>query len=249
MRSVDPLRPGQRIPPLGPESEVTVVTTAFNEMLDRVERERRESARREIAAQESERRHVAVELHDQIGQTLTAMVFGLGRAMETAPAQLRPELESLREIAGETIEDVRRLAARLRPEVLDALGLEAALTNLCARFGRQTGLRVVPELQDRLPTLSAEAQLVVYRVAQESLTNAARHANARRITVSLVRDGADLLLAVADDGVGFDGHREGGGIRGMRERALPVGAELDLARSAAGGVEVRLRVPGEEIEA
>ena len=248
MRSVDPLRPGQRIPPIGPESEVTLVTTAFNEMLDRVERERRESARREIAAQESERRHVAVELHDQIGQSLTGMVFGLGRAIESAPSDVRSDLEGLREIAAETIEDVRRLAARLRPEVLDALGLEAALTNLCERFGRQTGLRVVPELQDGLPTLSAEAQLVVYRVAQESLTNVARHAGAQRAIVSLVRDGAEVLLSVSDDGRGSDGRREGGGIRGMRERALLLGAELDLRQGPAGGVEVRLRVPGEEIE-
>src|SRR4051812_19136336 len=182
MRDIDPLRPGQRIPPIGPESEVTLVTSAFNDMLDRIEAERRESARREIAAQEADRRRVAAELHDEVGQALTGMVFGLGRVMERTPEDLRPELSQLRELTAETIEEVRRLAALLRPEVLDTLGLAAAVRNLCERFGGQTGLRVSCEVERGLPTLTQEAQLVVYRVAQESLTNAARHAGAQRVT-------------------------------------------------------------------
>jgi len=249
MRDVDPLRPGQRIPPVGPRSEVTLVTSGFNDMLDRIERERRESARREIAAQESDRRLVAAELHDQVGQTLTGMVFALGRLSERAPDDLRAEIAQLRDVAAETIEEVRRLAARLRPEVLDTLGLVAALTNLCERFAQQTALRVVPEFESSLPTLSAEAQLVVYRVAQESLTNAARHAEARRVAVRLRRSDGGVVLSVADDGRGLAaGAREGGGVRGMRERALLIGAMLDVERSAGGGVEIRLHVPAEEIE-
>lgn len=248
MREVDPLRPGQRIPSVGPQSEVTLVTSAFNDMLDRVEHERRESARREIAAQEADRRRVAAELHDHVGQTLTVMVFALGRAIERAPGELRPELEQLRTLAGDTIEDVRRLAALLRPEVLDTLGLTAALTNLCERFAGHTGLSVTCAVEDGLPDLTSDAQHVVYRVAQEGLTNTARHGSATRIAVQLRRKGDGVMLSVADDGAGRpDLLREGGGIRGMRERALLIGGELRFAASDEGGLELELLVPSTEI--
>ena len=248
MREVDPLRPGQRIPAVGPQSEVTLVTSAFNDMLDRIEYERRESARREIAAQEADRRQVAAELHDHVGQTLTGMVFALGRAIERAPDGLRPELEELRTVAADTIEDVRRLAALLRPEVLDTLGLVAALTNLCERFASQTGLRVTCAVEEGLPELTPEAQHVVYRVAQEGLTNAARHGGATRIAVRLWRSGDGVELALSDNGVGLPVDlREGGGIRGMRERALLIGGELRFAPSDDGGAEVRLLVASPEI--
>jgi two-component system sensor histidine kinase UhpB len=248
MREVDPLHPGQRLPAVGPRSEVTLVTTAFNDMLDRLESERRESARREIVAQEAERRHVAAELHDQIGQNLTAMVFALNRAGERAPEDLRGELTLVQRSASETIEDVRRLAARLRPEVLDTLGLVAALKNLCERFGERTGLRVIRRLHAGVPVLSPEAQLVVYRVTQESLTNAARHAQAERVFVDLARDGDEVVLRVADDGRGMrvPGSQHGG-IRGMRERALLVGAELAVCPAREGGVEITLRIPPAEV--
>jgi two-component system, NarL family, sensor histidine kinase UhpB len=251
MRTVDPLHPGHRIPVEGPDSEVTVLAESFNDMLDRLETERRESARREVAAQEAERRHVAAELHDQIGQTLTALAMQLNRAGERSPAELRPELDEARATAATTVEDVRRLARRLRPEVLDALGLVAALTNLCERLAEQTRVRIVPELGRDLPILSPEAQLVVYRVAQESLTNVVRHASASRAVVRLRRDTDHVTLEVADDGVGLDAaghHVRGSGIRGMRERALLVGAELRLGRAGEGGTVVRLRVPAESEE-
>jgi len=144
---------------------------------------------------------------------------------------------------------VRRLAALLRPEVLDALGLAAAVRNLCERFGGQTGLRVSCEVERGMPTLTQEAQLVVYRVAQESLTNAARHAGAQRVTVRLGHDGDAVRLTVSDDGDGLaPGSREGGGIRGMRERALLIGAQLAFEHSPGGGLEVGLRVPAAEVE-
>ncbi|MDQ3850765.1 MAG: sensor histidine kinase [Actinomycetota bacterium] len=247
MSEIDPLYPGERIPSMGPPSEVTLVTTAFNDMLDRIERERRESARREAAAEQTERRHVAAELHDQIGQTLTGMVFALNRVLERAPEDLRPELERVQEMASETIDDVRRLAARLRPEVLDTLGLVAALTNLCERVSERTGLRVIPRMRHDLAVLSPEAQLVAYRVAQESLTNVARHAAGSQATVELLPDGDDVLLRVTDDGVGLDpASPQGGGIRGMRERALLIGGELRLVSLPAGGVQLTLRIPAAE---
>ena len=246
MRAIDPLRPGQRIPVDAPASEVTVLAESFNEMLDRLETERRESARREVAAQEAERRHVAAELHDQIGQTLTALGLQLTRARDGAPGDLSGELEGARVTVAGTVEDVRRLARRLRPEVLDALGLGAALTNLCERLTEQTGVRIVPQLEPGLPALAADAQLVVYRVAQESLTNVVRHARASSATLRLRREGGEIVLEVRDDGDGFDAERDegGSGIRGMRERALLVGARLRIDSRPGDGTAVRLSVPG-----
>ena len=245
MRTIDPLRPGERIPVDAPSSEVTVLAQSFNEMLDRLETERRESARREVAAQEAERRHVAAELHDEIGQTLTALGLQLARARDGAPGELRGELEDARSTVAGTVEDVRRLARRLRPEVLDALGLGAALTNLSERLTGQTGVRIVPRLEPGLPALGTDAQLVVYRVAQESLTNVVRHANATGATVRLWREDGNVELEVRDDGAGFDTSADGRGtgIRAMRERALLVGARLRIESRPGDGTAVRLSVP------
>jgi len=240
MNAVDPLRPGSRIPPLAPESEVAVLARAFNAMLDRVETERRESARRALLAQETERRHIAGELHDEIGQALTALTFELDRH------GANDGLAVARATATQTIEDVRRLARRLRPEVLDELGLVPALTNLCDRLSARTGVRIRREFAVPLGPLSPETELVVYRVAQESLTNVVRHAEATEATVRLHGDAALVELVVTDNGVGLaeEPHGDNGqGIRGMRERAVAIGAELTVTSPAGGGVEVRLRVP------
>jgi len=240
MNAVDPLRPGSRLPPLGPESEVTVLGRAFNAMLDRVETERRESARRVLLAQETERRHLAAELHDEIGQALTALALELDRQGAS-----NGQLAVARATAIQTIEDVRRLARRLRPEVLDQIGLLPALTNLCDRLSARTSLRIRREFRAPLPPLTPEAELVVYRVAQESLTNVVRHADAREATVRLHAADGNVELVVSDDGVGLPsqlGTGDGQGIRGMRERAVAFGAELTVASPPGGGTEIRLRV-------
>jgi two-component system, NarL family, sensor histidine kinase UhpB len=246
MRRVDPLHPGERIPAPRAASEVSVLTEAFNDMLDRLEAERRDSLHRALTERESERRRVADELHDEIGQNLTALALQLDRLHKRAPAELRDEVADLRAAVLSSVEDVRGVVRTLRPEALDALGLPAALTSLAARLTQRTGIGIVRRLQRDLPPLADAKQLVVYRVAQESITNAIRHAQAGCIEIVLsTRDGV-VELSVADDGTGISEQAAAGadgGIRGMRERALSIGATLVVRRRSDGpGTEVRLMV-------
>jgi two-component system sensor histidine kinase UhpB len=224
---VDPLRPGRRAPSGPADSDVAELTSAFNEMIDRLETERRESARRALAAQEGERVRVARELHDEVGQRLTAVMLQL----EHVP-QAREEVRA-------ALEEVREIGSRLRPEALDDLGLAAALRSLVSAMEQRTALHVLRDIHVPGP-LSAEQELVAYRIAQEALTNAARHAGAAEIRIELRARGSCTLLAVEDGGAGLDGSPEGTGIRGMRERALLVGGELRLTSRAGGGTRVQL---------
>jgi two-component system sensor histidine kinase UhpB len=236
MRKIDLLQPGQRIPEQG-GVEVTELTRAFNEMLERLEGERRESAQRALRAQEGERRRIASGLHDEVGQVLTGVL-------------LRLDDDETKEAVRQALEEVRRIARELRPEMLEQLGLVSALTELSRKFAESSGVRVERSFATRLPPLSDEAELAIYRVAQESLTNVARHADARRVELTLQPGADSVILQVIDDGRGFrvpdafalNGH---GGLRGMRERALLVGGALAVKRGSAGGVEVRLEVPAE----
>lgn len=241
-RRVDPARPGQRVPVDRDESEVSELARTFNEMLERLEVERRDSTRRVLAAQEAERLRVAQELHDEVGQTITAVLLQLGRTAKRAPAELRPELAEAQDTARASLDDVRRISLELRPEALDDLGLTSALVALTDRLAQRTGVRVTRRLPAELPELSGEAELVIYRVAQEALTNVVRHAESGSAELELARAGGRLTLTVRDAGRGTV-PREGGGIRGMRERAGLIGAQLAVAAAPGGGVEVRLDVP------
>lgn len=243
-RKVDLTRPGQRVPVGGYRSEVSELATTFNDMLARLEKERRDATRRVLAAQEAERLRIAQELHDEVGQTLTAVLLQLGRSARHADARLEAELLETQETARASLEDVRRISRELRPEALDDLGLTSALVALTERFAQGAGLKVSRELDRELPELSEEAELVIYRVAQEALTNVARHSGSHSAELRLTRSNGRLTLRVLDDGKGFDPHRgEGGGLRGMRERAVLVGAQLAVMRRPRGGTEVRLSVP------
>jgi two-component system sensor histidine kinase UhpB len=245
MRTTDLLQPGRRIPVYGEDVEVAELTLAFNEMLDRLEEERRQSARRSLSAQEGERRRVAQELHDEIGQSLTAVVLQLDRLGRSAHEGLLDELVDAREAARKSLEEVRQIAQRLRPEALDELGLQSALAALAERISDQGGPRVLHRLDGRLPPLSPEAELVIYRIAQESLTNVLRHAGASEAVLTLRGDAEGVTLQVTDDGCGLDGIQPGAGIQGMRERALLAGAALGIRTRQEGGAEVRLEVPAE----
>lgn len=242
MRSVDLLRPGQRLELTGP-AEVRDLGAVFNEMLGRLERERHESGWAAFQGQEAERKRVAQELHDELGQALTAAMLQLGGLAKGAPAELQGDLREAQETMRASLDDVRRIAQQLRPEALDDLGLVPALVALATTFSEHTGLRIRRQLGDDLPPLPAEAELAVYRVAQESLTNAARHAGASSVDLSLERGPDGVLLRVRDDGKGLDRVRPSSGMRGMRERALLIGGDLTINQAPGGGVEVRLRVP------
>jgi two-component system sensor histidine kinase UhpB len=243
MDRIDPLRPGERVPVTGPPSEVTMLTDAFNDMLERLETERRESARRMAAGEDADRRHLAAELHDEIGQTLTALVLQIARFRSKGAGE--DDLAVAERTAQAALDDIRRLARRLRPEALDELGLAAALNALCNRLSRQTGLVIHRHMPHGPLRLTPDEELVVYRIAQESLTNVVRHADATEAHVDLRQDGDLVELVVADDGVGLppDPIAGNGGLRGMRERALLIGAEVVWERAQSGGTAVRLVVP------
>jgi two-component system sensor histidine kinase UhpB len=245
MGRVEPLAPGRRVEIPDAGSDVRRLAAAFNAMLDRLEAGQRESARMALTVQEGERQRIARELHDEVGQTLTAMLLQIESFYADAPAQLRGHLDELRETARSGAEDVRRIAQRLRPEALEELGLQTALLALSDLFADQTGLRVARRVAHDLP-LSVEDELVIYRVAQEALTNIARHAGATRAELELEVDGdGAVVLRVRDDGRGFDpaGRASSYGIRGMRERAMLIGASMRIESTAPRGTEVVLRVP------
>lgn len=240
MATADLTHPGDRAPVTGP-TEVAALITTYNTMLDRLETERAASSARALSAQEGERRRVSQELHDEVGQTLTAVLLQLKRVADRVPGELRDEVSQAQEATRGSLDEIRRIARRLRPGVLEELGLLSALRSLAGEFTTH-GLSVRHHLDGDLPPLSEETELVVYRVAQEGLTNTARHAGADRAELRLRRvpDGVELL--VRDNGRGPGRAREGAGITGMRERALLVGAAFSVGPGPGRGTDVRLRV-------
>jgi two-component system sensor histidine kinase UhpB len=245
MRTIDLLWPGQRLAE-GGGVEASALARAFNQMLERLERERRESGRRALEAQEAERSRVARGLHDEVGQVLTGVLLQLDSLAAAGEAERLRDIGETKQAVRRALDEVRRIARDLRPEMLEQLGLVSALTELSRAFADQSGIEVRRRFSDRLPALGDEAEIAVYRIAQESLTNVARHAGASRVEIVLEPGADSVVLRVVDDGRGMadaasvNGH---GGLRGMRERALLVGGALAVKGSRQGGVEVRLEVP------
>jgi two-component system, NarL family, sensor histidine kinase UhpB len=244
MRQIDPLAPGRRVDVGDAGADVTDLARAFNSMLERLEEERLASGRRALSIQESERRRVARELHDEVGQTLTAMLLQVEGLAGSIPPEARTELEELRETARTGAEEVRRIAQRLRPEALEELGLQAAMLALLDGVAAQAHIHCEHAIERDLP-LNADDELVVYRVAQEALTNVVRHAKATNVSLSLTTDGGAVVLRVADDGRGIPPELldSSFGIRGMRERALLIGATIDVRSRPGAGTTVELVVP------
>jgi two-component system sensor histidine kinase UhpB len=242
MDGIDPLQPGVRIALDHGPSDVRALEAAFNAMLERLEDERRDSARRAVLAQEAERRRVARELHDELGQTLTGVLLQTD-ALARDPSATA--IEQAREDARRGLEQVRRIARDLRPDTLDELGLLSSIQALATAFTRQYGVHTERELAASLPPLDEDVEVVLYRVAQEALTNVARHAAAQRVRIALANDERQVRLLVDDDGRGppAGAGTEGRGITGMRERALLVRGRLVLERSPMGGTRVSLEVP------
>ncbi|MDO8210767.1 sensor histidine kinase [Conexibacter sp. CPCC 206217] len=250
METVEPLHPGRRLPLDESHEEIRRLTIAFNGMLERLEDERRGSVARSLTAQEAERLRVAQELHDGIGQSLTALMLQIDRAARDAPEPLQSELADARETTRTLLREVRDVAIRLRPEALDDLGLENALEALCRRIDEQSEVSVRLSVAPDLPPLAPEAELVVFRVAQEALTNTLRHAGAATAALTLEGGGdGDVTLLARDDGAGLGDSVPGGGIQGMHERALLLGGTCQLQTLPDGGTEVRLRLPIAEVAA
>jgi PAS domain S-box-containing protein len=203
-----------------------------------------------VDAQEEERRRISRELHDQLGQELTAL--GLRVAAVKSSASLdkaaRAALEGIEEVVRNIDNDVEFLVWELRPTGLDELGLTDALADYTARWSRYFG--VPTHLHTRLESrLAPEIETVLYRVVQEALNNIAKHARAKTVNISVERDGAQALLEVTDDGVGFDpaSAREGKGLGlvGMKERAALIGGSADVRSVAGTGTTISVRVPVE----
>jgi two-component system sensor histidine kinase UhpB len=243
MRRHDPLSPGARAHVAG-DPDVAARAHAFNDMLERMEFERRDSARGALMLQEAERQRIARELHDEVGQTLTGVLLQVEGLAATLPDELRDQFDELRETARHGTEEVRRIARRLRPETLEHLGLQSALSALATAFGDQPRVAVRRQLEPA-PALTAEEELVVYRIAQEALTNVVRHAHATAVELSLEHNETQTVLTVADDGCGLapGSLPSAHGIRGMRERAMLIGAGLSIAARVGGGTQVQLTIP------
>jgi two-component system sensor histidine kinase UhpB len=247
MATIDPLEPGTtRLRPSG-VAEVAALTDAFDAMVLRLQAERRDSAHLAMRAEEAERDRIARELHDDVGQSLTVLLLELARARRTGSEAALAEAQAT---ARSVLQDVRQICHQLRPESLDDLGLASALTTLAARVSEAARLKVDVEVDEDLPQLPPAAELVVLRVAQEGLTNVVRHAGASHARLTLRGFGGGVSLRIADDGRGIPGAMAaGGGIRGMRERALSVGARLTLEAAGPAGLEVRLDLAPEQVAA
>jgi two-component system, NarL family, sensor histidine kinase UhpB len=257
MERADLSRPGAnlRTPPDGqtdPE-EVARLQRAFRRMLERLEAERRRTSSAALAAQEEERARVARDLHDEVNQSLTALLLRLEAARVKAPVELAHELADTKALANRAMEELLMLARQLRPTALDDLGLKAALAGHVKELGRRGKIRASFESRGDFFAVPSDVQLVVYRVAQEALSNAAQHSGAEHVRVRLVRsseDGDMVELTVSDDGSGFtfDQAARGLGIAGMRERALLVGGGVQVESRPNDGTRVSLTVPVESAD-
>ncbi|WP_107772421.1 sensor histidine kinase [Nocardioides sediminis] len=218
------------------------VAGAVNDLLGRIEREQRAAGASALAGQEGERARIAQELHDGVGQSLTAILLEAGRlagSEHVAPG----DVARIRDVARDSLDEVRRVARQLRPHVLEDLGLRSALSALTTDLFEHSGTHARRTVSPALPDLDETVELVVFRVAQEALTNVARHAGASTVELRLTPRGEDVVLEVADDGRGVPRGAAGTGLRGMRERAGLVGGTVDVARGEGGGTVVTLVVP------
>jgi len=231
---------------VGETKEVERLELAFLRMMRRLEAERRRAGSAALAAQEEERARVARDLHDEVNQSLTGVLLRLEAAREAAPPELRDQLNETKALANQAMRELLSLARQLRPAALDDLGLAAATASQVDQLAGGE-IEAAFAADGDLSDLDEDAQLVVYRVAQEALSNAARHSDASTVEVALRRrEDGGVELTVADDGRGFafDESESGLGIAGMRERALLVGGELTIESGPGKGTVIRLSVPG-----
>jgi two-component system sensor histidine kinase UhpB len=233
-----------RIPTANVE-EVARLHQAFDRMLERLEAERARTATAVLQAQEGERARLARDLHDEANQALTGVLLRLEATAQDAPPALRDELRETQGVATRAMGELVRLARELRPVALDDLGLGAALRTQLDEFGRRARVKTRLSLPATgVEDLSADEQLVVYRVVQEGLSNVARHSGARTVNVEVERPAGGTVVRVADDGAGFtpDAQTAGLGLTGMRERAVLAGGRVSIASAPGAGTTIELRL-------
>lgn len=209
---------------------------------------RLELLKRLESAQEEERRRVARDLHDQVGQTLTAISLSLEalRLKSTSSTPIAPELAQAQSLLAQLGREIHAVAVRLRPTALDDLGLSIALTQLVTHWAAQTNLQIDIEVGGLGPRLHSDVETALYRVVQEALTNMARYAGASRASVVLSSHDGQLSAVVEDNGRGFEPARVAHGrlgILGMHERVAQLGGTLEIESKLGGGTTVFARVP------
>ena len=229
------------------------LTRTFNSMLDRLEGYRQRLsgvAARALMAEEQERKRIARELHDDTAQTLAALLIRLRIARSEAdPAARDDALDHFREEVGEALERIRRFARGLRPPALEELGVAAALESHVRSLSESIGIPIRIETHPIDGRLSPDAELAFYRIAQEAISNAVRHANPERVQVRIGEDADGVTLSVSDDGSGFDlravtAREDGGlGLFGMNERAAYFGGQVNIDSEPGVGTTVRATIP------
>jgi signal transduction histidine kinase len=246
------------VPADGPQ-EIAVVAKAFNRMVEsRADAERAliESrsrlealSKKLLEVQEEERSRIAREIHDELGQLLTALNMDIGGLLKAAPLSGDQEAMAsrIRKALDATTSSVQRISAEIRPAALDDFGLVAAIESAVRVFERRTGIECELSFDDEELSLGSEADAAIYRIVQEAMTNIARHSDATRMEIRLRNRGGEVLIDVRDDGKGIStaeiADRRSLGILGMRERARSIGAALDVQGIVGSGTIVSLRVP------
>lgn len=236
------------------DPQVAHLAATFNGTLDELERDRaelRSVASQVINAQEEERKRISRELHDDTAQVLFAQLLRLAALKSSPNLDVRGTAAALEEMTAEALEGVRRMAMELRPPALDDLGLQATLADLAQRFSEQLGIPIDYQARGPRGRLPADVELVLYRVAQEALTNAAKHATAAHVCIDLDRGRHDVTLSVRDDGRGFDpapetrrdGRGLGLGLFGMAERVALVGGRFTVWSEPERGTEIFAFLP------
>ena len=237
-------------------SEQVIIGMVVTNMTEarRNEERLRSLTHRVVQVQEAERASVALELHDNITQLLCGILVRsqtLADKLSPRDGSSKKEAIKLRELLGETAEEVERISRNLRPGVLEQLGLVAVLRAAGTEFAERTGVPIKLDCVELAARLPADTELTLYRIFQEALKNAGQHARARLVTVQLTKPGNFIQLAIKDDGIGFDpDHRPAGrkekrglGLLGMRERAMYVGGDIKVKSLRRGGTEIVVQIP------
>ncbi|HTS32096.1 MAG TPA: sensor histidine kinase [Bryobacteraceae bacterium] len=222
-----------------------VVALGTRRRLARLEGDARALSAQLLQAQEQERRAIARELHDEIGQSLSSLLLDVGSAARVEDsAEIRAHLQSATSVAERTVEAVRRIALSLRPSMLDDLGLVPALEWQAREVGRRSGLDVQVLAEDSAGELPETHLTCIYRVAQEALQNCVRHAAAHRVRIALQKAAKTVMLHVEDDGRGFlAGRTRGLGLLGMEERVAQLGGRFRVQSEPGRGTTVTAELP------
>jgi two-component system, NarL family, sensor histidine kinase UhpB len=241
-------------PSLFSDPQLAKLGASFNETLDELEADRnqlRELTSQVIHAQEDERKRIARELHDDTAQVLFAQLLSLTALKSSEYEPVRSVAATLEHSTVDALEGVRRLALELRPPALDDLGLWAALGELAQRYGEKHNVEVDYDWQGSRERLPGELELVLYRIAQEAMTNVVKHSRASRASIVIERHASEVILTVTDNGIGFEPTPEivrderglGLGIFGMVERTALVGGALRVVPVEPSGVSIVAVIP------